>query len=419
LFVIFVIRIALPHQSNFKFLSIFSSSKLIQQYPHTLKYSIFGLAFGFCFPILSILADVLFFHELPMNLESIFNVHKINKLHFVIDTAPLFLGLSFGLAGFFYDKVSRMNNSLTEVVKKQHEVSEELQTANQQLEEASEELNQKTEEISVQNEDLIQQKKKLENALLRLEESINYAKRIPQAVLPDLSQFADISPDFFLLHYPKDIVGGDFYWTSQRGNQYLIACGDCTGHGVAGAFMTVIAISILNYLVNERRLISPAHILKQADKRLLETLHQSDTTADKDRIHEGFDLAICLINPEAQRITFASAKRPLLFFSNGVLQEIKGDKMPIGGTLYGHKMFNEHTIYYNPDDTFYLFTDGFTDQFGGKNNEKFKIHRLRELLTQLQGKEMGYQRYALDTTIKQWKYRYDQTDDILMMGFKL
>lgn len=354
-----------------------------------------------------------------MSLASIEKVHVINKLHFVIDTAPFFLGLSFGLAGFFYDKVNRINNSLKEVISRQHEVAEELQVANQQLEETSEELNQKTEEIAVQNEDLIGQKKQLENALFRLEESINYAKRIPQAILPELHQFADITPHFFILHYPKDIVGGDFYWTTQRGNQYLVACGDCTGHGVGGAFMTVIAISILNYLVNERRLISPAHILKQADKRLLETLNQSDTTAAKDRVNEGFDLAICLINPEAQRITFASAKRPLLLYSNGTLQEVKGDKMPIGGTQYGQKMFNEHTIYYNSGDTFYLFTDGFTDQFGGANNEKFKIHRLRELLNQIHDKEMSYQRYALDTTITQWKYRYDQTDDILMMGFKM
>ncbi|TAH19656.1 MAG: hypothetical protein EAZ08_08125 [Cytophagales bacterium] len=390
-----------------------------KKHSHTFQYTLFGIAFGFCFPVLSILADVLIFHDLGMNLESIYKIHQINKLHFVIDTAPLFLGLSFGLAGVFYDKVSRMNSSLQVMIKTQNKFAEELQVSNQQLEESTEELNQKNEEIAVQNEELTVQKKKFESAFSRLEESINYAKRIPQAILPSMSQFADITPHFFVINKPKDIVGGDFYWATQRGGQFLIAAGDCTGHGVAGAFMAVIAVSILNYLVNERRLVSPAHILQQADQRLLNTLHQSTQTNTKDRINEGFDITICLINPEMKRISFASARRPLLFFSNGKLHETKGDKTPVGSMQYGAKAFNEHTIYYNTDDTFYLFTDGYTDQFGGANNEKFKIHRLRTLLTEIQDKEISVQKDLLKTNIERWQGAYEQTDDILMMGFKM
>lgn len=386
---------------------------------HALRYTIFGVAFGFCFPVFSILADILLFHDLAMSLENIYKIHQINKLHFVIDTAPFFLGLSFRLAGVFYDKVSNINVNLQEMIRKQNEFAEELQISNQKLEETTEELNQKGEEIEIQNEELTIQKKKFEGALFRLEESIKYAKRIPQAILPELSQFTSITPHFFIINKPKDIVGGDFYWTTQRGNQFLIACGDCTGHGVAGAFMNVIAVSILNYLVNERRLISPAHILKQADTKLLETLRQSNETASKDRINEGFDIAICLISPEIKRITFASARRPLLFFLNGELHETKGDKTPVGSMQYGEKIFNEHAIYYNTNDTFYLFTDGYTDQFGGESNEKFKINRLRELLKNIQSKDIDDQHNALETTIEQWKNIGEQTDDILMMGFKM
>jgi two-component system, sensor histidine kinase LadS len=390
-----------------------------QKYLFSLRYLLFGIAFGFCFPILSILADVVLFHDWEMNWESVKKIHLLNKLHFVIDTAPFFLGLSFGLAGYFYDKVSNINNDLKGVVAKQLEFAEELQVVNQHLEETSEQIHHKNEEIATKNEELVSQKKELENVLFRIEESINYAKRIPQAILPETSQFAEITHDFFIIHKPKDIVGGDFYWTTQRGNQYLVACGDCTGHGIGGAFMTVIAVSILNYLVNERRLTSPAHVLKQADKRLLDTLNQSDEIAYRDRINEGFDISLCLINTEFQRITFASAKRPLLFFQNGQLHEYKGDKFPIGGTQYGEKNFQEHTIYYNHGDTFYLFTDGYTDQFGGQDNSKFKIQRLRQLLQEIQDKDMTYQHYALDTTITQWKKEQEQTDDILLMGFKL
>jgi serine phosphatase RsbU (regulator of sigma subunit) len=263
--------------------------------------------------------------------------------------------------------------------------------------------------------EVIEKSEKLEEAYDEIRDSINYARRIQEAILPSHDLIARSFPEFFIVYKSKDIVCGDFYWFADRGDEVHIAAVDCTGHGVPGALMTVIGNSLLNQIVNIADMSSPADILNQLDKKLLQTLQQHGVGNTND----GMDVALCKFNTKKNELTFAGAKRSLYLFRDGIHKEISGNKLPIGSFQYEYeKRFTDHTLSVKPGDTVYLFTDGYQDQFGGPNGKKFMVRQFREMLNNVQPLGMKQQARFLDETFEKWKGKNHQTDDVLVIGIR-
>lgn len=270
-------------------------------------------------------------------------------------------------------------------------------------------------QVRERTREVIEKGTKLEFAYKEIRDSINYAKRIQESILPADEMITKVFDNSFVFYKPKDVVCGDFYWFTQQGDEAVIAAIDCTGHGVPGAFMTVIGNSLLNQIVNFSGVTDPGRILTQLDKKLQETLqvHGSIVTND------GMDAAVCRYRINKREITFSGAKRPLYIFKQGELIEIKGNKSPIGS--YGHdydKLFSEHKISVNKNDTIYLFSDGLQDQFGGAEGKKFMVKRFRELLAEIQNFSMRDQAARIEQEITYWQHGYEQTDDMLLIGIR-
>lgn len=271
------------------------------------------------------------------------------------------------------------------------------------------------EQVRLRTVEVVEKSGKLENAYREIRDSINYAKRIQESILPADETIATVFANSFIFYKPKDVVCGDFYWFSQKGDDAVIAALDCTGHGVPGAFMTVIGNSLMNQIVNFSEITGPSQILSQLDKRLHETLKQSGNVITND----GMDAAICRYKISKSEITFSGAKRPLYIFKKGELIEIKGNKSPIGS--FGHeldKTFSEHKIKINPTDTLYMFSDGLQDQFGGHDGKKFMIKRFRDLLVEIQPLSMKEQGKRVEKEIRDWQKDFEQTDDMLLIGIR-
>jgi|GEM_PF-784860 len=281
----------------------------------------------------------------------------------------------------------------------------------------------------------------IESAYRKISDSIRYASRIQQAILPKKEEIESNFVDSFIFYRPRDIVSGDFYWYAEtvpepiyamdRGRnekptsvfqgfadvKSVLAIVDCTGHGVPGAFMTVIGNDLLNAIVIEEK-ISKAHkILERLDKNVKMYLKQEGNQQGRD----GMDMALIVIDSLNQTIEFAGAKNPLYHFRNGELNEMKGAKYPIGGVQIQKKVFETLTIPYQEGDIFYMFTDGFTDQFGGTEGEerKYGTKRFRELIKQIHTLSMSEQRDILTKELDTWQNGNKQTDDILIMGIKM
>jgi serine phosphatase RsbU (regulator of sigma subunit) len=263
--------------------------------------------------------------------------------------------------------------------------------------------------------EVIEKGKKLEIAYKEIKDSINYAKRIQESILPNNDMILNAFPNSFVFYRPKDVVCGDFYWFGQRGDEAVIAAVDCTGHGVPGALMTVIGNSLMNQIVTSSGITGPSAILTQLDIKLHDTLKQHGNIITND----GMDAAVCRYRISKNEFTFSGAKRPLYLYKHGDLIEIKGDKSPIGSFIHeSNKLFSEHKIPVNKGDTIYLFTDGLQDQFGGGNGKKFMIKRFRELLSGVQDKPMNEQYGIIEKAMDSWQTGYEQTDDMLLVGIR-
>jgi len=251
--------------------------------------------------------------------------------------------------------------------------------------------------------------------------SIRYAKRIQEAILPLKSTLSEHFKKSFILYKPKDIVSGDFCWfssvVSQGRKLNLIAAVDCTGHGVPGAFMSLIGNSLLNDIVNTRREYSPDKILEQMHKGILRSLHKGGDSPD------GMEIALCVIDDKAKVIEFAGAGRSLVSIQNGKLKTVRGSLLPLGmglkataRTLKRRNRFEKTKISFKSNDTFYLYSDGYCDQFGGKHGQKFMTSKFIDLLKGIQDKTMRQQEKVLDETMEDWKGKLPQLDDILVIG---
>lgn len=273
-------------------------------------------------------------------------------------------------------------------------------------------------------EELYEKNKKLEIAYRIIEQknkdildSITYALRIQQAILPDDITISRLLDKHFLLYLPKDIVSGDFYWMSRVKDSIIIVSGDCTGHGVPGAFMSFIGCMLLNNIVNEQLFTSPSYILHLLHKEIRSFFSQYKNEME---LNDGMELAICSINFQTKELKFAGANRPLIITYNNELTQIKGDSFGVGGIArFENRVFTNHTLELKSGSCIYLYTDGFTDQFGGDSGKKFTTKKLQELLLSISNNSIAEKKTIVENTFKNWKGKEDQVDDVLLLGIDI
>lgn len=275
----------------------------------------------------------------------------------------------------------------------------------------------KTSELRKEKEELLLTKNLLEEVNKDTADSISYAKQIQEVMLPGRDSILNKFPDSLVYHRASHIVSGDFYWFSESADHYLIGVVDCTGHGVPGAFMSLISANLLDKIITNRQIISPVDILYVMDESTVQALHQDEKHSTS---RDGMDIAICAISKDKKTMTFAGAGRPLYLVRNGELTEYKGSKISIGGYYAGvKKNFFEQEIAILPGDVIYLSSDGFADQFNGENERKYSSRRLRELLSGIAHLEAGQQYAQLHASFEEWKGETRQIDDVTIVGFKI
>jgi len=272
------------------------------------------------------------------------------------------------------------------------------------------ELADKRRVIAEEQKQIIEQKQK------EILDSIHYAKRIQQAMLTSEEYMTrHFSVEKFIFYQPKDIVSGDFYWALHHHNRFYIAAADCTGHGVPGAFMSLLNISFLNGNVIERGILEPDQILNEQRREIIKALNPNGTENSKD----GMDCALCAFDLGNNTLKFALANNPLWLIRNNELIEYKADKMPVGKYDESQKDFTLQTIQIIKGDSIYIFTDGYADQFGGEKGKKFKYKHLKETLLANVHLSMEDQKVLLANTINEWKGDLEQVDDILVIGIRI
>ncbi|HKC68421.1 MAG TPA: two-component regulator propeller domain-containing protein, partial [Bacteroidia bacterium] len=272
---------------------------------------------------------------------------------------------------------------------------------------------ERTAEVVKQKEELEQQKEIIEEKNKDITDSINYAKRIQDAILPPVELIKKKLPDTFLLYKPKDIIAGDFYWMEEIEHIIFIAAADCTGHGVPGAMVSVVCSNALNSVVKEFGLRDTGKILDKTRELVLETFKKSG-----EEIKDGMDISLLVIDEIKQEVLWSGANNQLWYISNKQLHEIKADKQSIGKTD-NPKPFTTHTIEYKKGDIYYLMTDGYPDQFGGPKGKKFKYKQLEEKLLAISDKPLDWQHKILLDTFNDWKGNLNQVDDVTIIGIKL
>jgi PAS domain S-box-containing protein len=264
----------------------------------------------------------------------------------------------------------------------------------------------------------ITQKKKADDLIrqqnMDITDSIIYANNIQRAMLQSEDNFNTAVSESFLLYHPRDIVSGDFYWTQRVDDRLVIVVGDCTGHGVPAAFLTILGINQLKSIVSDQRITSPAEILKKLDEGFATSLSKYETNAVKD----GMDLAICEINFNEQHVCFAGARMPMVCLRDQEVRIFRGARKSIGDLSIHNVEFTAEKIYYTKEDTFYMFSDGYQDQFGGPRNKKYSSKRLINSLKQIQHIPLEFQKQLLVDEHEAWRVDTPQTDDIIAIGFK-
>lgn len=267
------------------------------------------------------------------------------------------------------------------------------------------------------NDEILLQKEVIEHKNKEITDSINYAKRIQESILPIRTEIQNSFVESFVFFKPRDVVSGDFYWFTQHKNKKIIACVDCTGHGVPGAFMSMIGNTLLNEIVNEKGIVKPSEILNLLHERVRQSLKQD---LENSETRDGMDIAICVFDEKNSKLEYAGANRPLYFVRNNKLEEIKANKQPIGGDkIEEDRKFTNHKLPLQPNDSIYLLTDGYADQFGGEKGKKFMVKRFHQTLLDIQTLSMIKQGEALKQIIETWQGSIEQVDDILVMGIKI
>ncbi len=271
-----------------------------------------------------------------------------------------------------------------------------------------EKVRQRTAEIQRQKDEISDQKKEIMD-------SIHYAQRIQKAVLPSDSKVEKELPEHFILYLPRDIVSGDFYWISSIDDKIVFAAADCTGHGVPGAFMSMLGVSFLNEIVNKSKRLSAGSILNELRANVKHTLSQSEEGESRD----GMDIALCVFDPSKMTLQYAGAYNPLYLIRNGELTEFRADRMPIGIHAGEEAGFKNHNVKVEPGDCFYIFSDGFQDQIGGEQGKKFLSKSMKLMFAEIHKQPMTKQKEIVYNTLQQWMKGFQQVDDIIVLGIRI
>jgi serine phosphatase RsbU (regulator of sigma subunit) len=265
-------------------------------------------------------------------------------------------------------------------------------------------------QLEQQNAEITMQKKSITD-------SINYAKKIQDSILPPEHQIKRVLPNSFILYEPKDVVSGDFYWLDSRDNYSIFAAVDCTGHGVPGALMSVVGFNLLNQAVNEMGLTKPAEIIHHLDYGVNKLLRQSD---GGNTVKDGMDLALCSYDSSTRKLQYAGVFNPAYIITKGEFVQLKPDKFPIGINADGvTDIYTNHECQLYPGDMIYLFSDGYADQFGGAMGKKYKYLRFRDLLLKIHKLPCEEQKLILKKEFVDWKGGLEQVDDILVIGVRV
>jgi serine phosphatase RsbU (regulator of sigma subunit) len=281
-------------------------------------------------------------------------------------------------------------------------------------------VKERTLELETKTVEIEKQKLVIEQKNEKITDSINYAKHIQDSLLRNEKDIQKYVPDLFIYYRPKDIVSGDFYWFSKVFNKLIIAVADCTGHGVPGAFMSMIGNILLNEIVNDLYFVDPGLILDELHKRIHDSLHQDLIL---DGAQDGMDISICVIDLEKNIMEFAGAQNPIYIVKEGKLEISKANMFSIGGEHYGKKKgvvqkFETHVIPIEKSMAVYMFSDGYIDQFGGDERKKIGSTRFKEILVEMASSEMSEQKEKLHHYFENWKGKNTQIDDVLVLGIK-
>jgi serine phosphatase RsbU (regulator of sigma subunit) len=321
---------------------------------------------------------------------------KIEQQQLILYISVLFILLLAGLGYFIYRSYK---------IKKQANIA--LEQKNALIEKQNEEITKQRDIAREQRDRIAAQKKEIMD-------SIVYAQRIQKAILPNIQMIKESLEHFFILFKPRDIVSGDFYWESRVGDEIIVIAADCTGHGVPGAFMSMLGVTFLNEIVNSKRTTKPGEILNMLRDKVIKSLNQQYDNP----LRDGMDISVINYNFATKQVSFAGANNPLFLIQGGELTEIKADKMPIA--LYDKMVsFSDKTVELKSGDCLYIFSDGYVDQFGGPKGKKFMKKRFKQLLLDNYHLPMEEQRELLDRTYEEWKAGHEQVDDVLVIGLKI
>ena len=268
---------------------------------------------------------------------------------------------------------------------------------------------ERTAEVVKQRDQIAEQKKSITD-------SIQYASRIQRALLPSEEYREEILPEHFILFRPRDIVSGDYYWMKQKNGKTIVVAADCTGHGVPGAFMSMLGVAFLNEIANREDINDANEILNSLRNHVIKALHQ---TGKEGESKDGMDIALCLIDDDRKKLQFAGAYNPLYLIRNNELIQVKADRMPIGFYFKEGIDFKNNEVELEKDDKLYIFSDGFADQFGGETGRKFMSKKFKQLLIDINQKPMSEQHDILNETIDNWRGDIEQIDDVLIIGLKI
>lgn len=278
-------------------------------------------------------------------------------------------------------------------------------------------VQKRTEEVFRQKEALEKQAQLLQQQNEDIMASLRYAQRVQRAIFPPWNEIFQFFPDSFLFYQPREIVGGDFYWFAHRLSKVIVAAGDCTGHGIPGAFMTIIANTLLKQIVELEGVFKPSEILYLLNLRMRAALHHEDTQYQ--RFQEGMEMGLIQVDTKRHRLLYAGARRPLFWVHAGKGQEVPGDRLTIGSPWEGEAPeFTLHTLEVEPGDMIYLFSDGYSDQLS-PDNKRYQHRHLLELLESIASQPASQQRLFIEAELARWMGSARQTDDILIIGLRV
>jgi serine phosphatase RsbU (regulator of sigma subunit) len=288
-----------------------------------------------------------------------------------------------------------------------------LEIANKNLK-----LEAQKQEIATQRDYAEEQRDQIKHQRDEIKSSIKYARRIQSAALPPPMVMKELLQDYFVFNRPRDIVSGDFYWAARGESFIYFAVADCTGHGVPGAFLSMLGVSSLNEIIKSMENCSAAEALDQLAYRVRESLHQTDEATEDSNV-DGMDIALCRLNPDTGILQFAGANNHLYLVREGEMEVIRADKQDIASKYANPHPFTNRHVEVQEGDVIYLSSDGFPDQFGGSDRKKYKYGKFRKYLLDIHREPMGKQRELLGKELNRWMGDYEQIDDVLVMGIRI